>query len=41
MYIIINMCNITFKPILMIPVRIDALLNCTDENISIRSENSL
>jgi len=25
----------------MIPVRIDALLNCTEENISIRSENSL
>lgn len=32
---------ITFKLILMIPVRMEALLNCTDEKISIRSENSL
>lgn len=32
---------LTFKLILMIPVKIEALLNCTDEKISIRSENSL
>lgn len=33
--------TLTFKLILMIPVKIDALLNCTDEKISIRSENNL